>query len=730
LRSTRSNPALNEQIHHTSVKTLLKQEDMRGTPAYGFSQKFRNFKYSSQNILSKKMTALKARLGDSGIGEEIDQEVALTPRQERRRLKYKRTISDSSVMAEVLARSVLHAHNSLTCILEAQDSLQYDDEETAVDQGSVTPNTEEELEPVPNVLEKTVSEPLLSIQDNLLETHSYTGSSSSSESLSSDDDEYTSDSKEINFETVSNIVKNVELLEKSSTVSSTMKNYSKQMSLPTLSFGECQSNVTESKNGNPFVFPTTSENEEIPEDSALESDKSSSPPVEDFPDNYLETLKVPLAKIETDEESNTEDIVNDDDEEVESKSKTIIPRVRMMTSDVRHKGLFKTAMQTILLDKVNIMGTYTPPTSPTSVTTKSSAFSVASPASSSSSIQNSNNVSGRLPRSSTAVSLDCDWERKQDTVLGAPFASVYSIQRQHSIPCISDKFISSRRTPDFGLSDSALNKPETAKPLIVSCKSDQANVGKNKMSFINLLKGGGYSYSDDGNVERFGSNEQLGRKKFTFLRRTSHDPQSNLKKVRSDDLHKKRFSFLQRSKKVEKSESENTGKSFLSSIFHKTGDEKEGKDTLKKHGLLGTALGNVVMETVQDILATSQADKSKKVVEVDKKCPIFPSSSILTGTNNDNVPDVSDEASVPVNTEIDRGTSVSDNNMHASLTPSLRNNSSPVPDHPPEPGHHRAESVGTKMVQSPAKLNSVPCIYRRSSDSDLSITPKGGSKFL
>lgn len=43
-------------------------------------------------------------------------------------------------------------------------------------------------------------------------------------------------------------------------------------------------------------------------------------------------------------------------------------------------------------------------------------------------------------------------------------------------------------------------------------------------------------------------------------------------------------------------------------------------------------------------------------------------------------------------------------------------------------GHHRTDSSGGKIIHSPGRLNAVPCIHRRSSDSDLSITPKGMHK--
>ncbi|XP_018327018.1 C2 domain-containing protein 5 isoform X4 [Agrilus planipennis] len=44
-----------------------------------------------------------------------------------------------------------------------------------------------------------------------------------------------------------------------------------------------------------------------------------------------------------------------------------------------------------------------------------------------------------------------------------------------------------------------------------------------------------------------------------------------------------------------------------------------------------------------------------------------------------------------------------------------------------EQGHQRAESTGSKMAHSPVKFITAPYIHRRSSDSDLSITPKGNS---
>ncbi|KAK9890127.1 hypothetical protein WA026_008936 [Henosepilachna vigintioctopunctata] len=53
-------------------------------------------------------------------------------------------------------------------------------------------------------------------------------------------------------------------------------------------------------------------------------------------------------------------------------------------------------------------------------------------------------------------------------------------------------------------------------------------------------------------------------------------------------------------------------------------------------------------------------------------------------------------------------------------------NPPPLPDSF-QADHHRSESMGTKMSHSPAKLANIASIHRRSSDSDLSVTPKGNS---
>lgn len=677
-------------------------------------------------MLSKKMIALKARLGDTGIEEVTDSDNSAE--RKRKAFKYKRTLSESSVMAELLARSVIHAHNNLTCIIEAQDSIssqsQCDDDED---------ERKEREEDFDNAnLETNVSNQFLSVEEPQSENVSNV-SSSTTESLSSDEESDELKESNVNFETLSNIVKNVEILEQNFNRSEYQKGFSKQMSLPVLPLDEDQDSFfDDSASNNRFIFP---EIKEAPNSEEIQDAKSIEIELED-PDSYSLNRSVsvtaPIAKLDSD----VEDSLTDQEATQQSSqktSKTIIPPVMMGCDIKKPQSLVKTAMQTILLDKVNIMGTYSPPLSPTTPNANS-VFNVASPISSSTSLNPSNgsglNTPKQMPRSSTAISLDA-YGTGHDTVLGAPFVSM---RRQQSHPCISGTARNTVAAVPMCLSDSELHKPQVMDNWFLNKKS-QDNIDKNKLTFLHLLSHGNEAEGDVKKLQRVVSHDYIKKRKFSFLhlsRRKSHDLGTNLKKVKSEDLNKSRFGFLHRSQKLKDeigvSKSQDHHLNIISNIFHhkslKGVEQKKDDAAFKKHGLVGTALGNVLMETVQDILATSNADKKDKEEVVIN--PVAPSPDPLTSTNEG----TNECPLVPVNTEIDGSSSFSDNNnMHAGLTPSLRT-SSPAPDaNTTDVGHHRAESVGTKMVQSPAKLNSVPCIYRRSSDSDLSITPKGEFAF-
>ncbi|KAH1023118.1 hypothetical protein HUJ04_012388 [Dendroctonus ponderosae] len=184
-----SNPNL-YQGHN--IKDLLDQEEKRGKSV--MSRRFKKFKHS-QKSLSKKMIALKAKLNDS-IGEETD---VIQSRNINKRKLFKRTSSDSSAMAEILARSVMRATTSLSCILEDQPHLPNDDDGI------------EKAKPTPNFLDRSESE-----VSGFVETQSDVQSCSSSDSSSYcsyyEYKDYNNANNDV--ETLSNIITNVEKLQR------------------------------------------------------------------------------------------------------------------------------------------------------------------------------------------------------------------------------------------------------------------------------------------------------------------------------------------------------------------------------------------------------------------------------------------------------------------------------------------------------------------------------------
>lgn len=296
--------------------------------------------------------------------------------------------------------------------------------------------------------------------------------------------------------------------------------------------------------------------------------------------------------------------------------------------------------------------------------------------------------------------------------MGAPFISLHNIQCGKSDTSLhlksvtkpnSEEQISKTERPV----PQRCGKSEEFIPRISTETPKEAAVAENKM-LISLKK------LDD--LKRTTSVDHLFRKKFGFLRRKGH----------SDHFDRRRSEGPTVTVEDVKSKSYDRMPDFINSLFHKKPKENPAQFRHNK-GLLGAALQSVAMETVQDILATSHSNEPPKSAK--SRFIPFSSSAVLNTTNpliQASKPDLSSNA--PANTEIDKGSCVSDNKMHASLTPDLRNQpGSPIKEPPRMEtiGHQRTESVGTKMSQSPAKLNSIPCIHRRSSDSDLSITPKG-----
>ncbi|XP_049826381.1 C2 domain-containing protein 5 isoform X2 [Aethina tumida] len=675
LRSTQSNPSLNE---HTPLKTLLKQEDKRGTPGHGISQRFKNLKYSSQSSLSKKMTALKAKLGDTGIGEETEEYLPIDATKKRSMFK-KTHNANNSAMAELLARSVIHAHNSLSCILEVQNSPQHTDSES---------ETLDKLEPLANLLSK--SEPDIISDDNISEQRSY----SSSDSTSSDYDCESNDlNQDINYDeldTISNILSNVELLERDNP----KEKLKKQYSMPALMSRSASVDQAYSRR-NVFAFPADSE-DDLSLNYDAESEYSEIIPCEAdiIEDVNLDTAvdaDPEVADAETDEPKSVfvleeQDDLDDEEPEAEVKEQVVMPSTSKkvtaiippvnLGSTIKPKGLVKTAMQTILLEKVNIIGTYTPPTSPTSRVPPESVKPrmVYSPFT-----NNTNNGHIKMKKSSTAASFS-NYSRKNETVLGVPFTHIVNLKtelkRQQSQPCLSGSLKSSRKPPQPEdvivkarhncFSDSELHKH------IVDAFISQSDK-KRKKFFSLLLKTRSYESSLDK------PDEPKHKRKFSLFH--------HKRKGKSTDEinNKKRFNFIKRNRKTSENENETKEhKNILSKIFSKS--EKN----------------------------VSKADSLKPLPEAPQL-----STPNLTITNP-NLP-----KSELDNTKIEP--SNNNSNVQACLT--LNRNSSPLPEQPQQQSGngYATPEQSAKPGQSPAKLNNMAIIHRRSSDSDLSITPKGNS---
>lgn len=675
-------------------------------------------------MLSKKVVALRAKLGDTAECDVKTQSVSQLV-VERKRSRFRHSNSDSSVMAELLVRSIIRGQNSLDCIMEDSSPPQPGVMETA--------NSSKASPPFENILkQKTASEPFLSIPYSSLDAHS--SNDSCSDSSSSEEDENQSDSAEnsLNFDTVSNIVKNVEIIERKLSLGS--KNIDRHRQ-DQFMFPE-QQLIFEPDSVSEFAGPSTDKDsfgeENVNQESSVDNlkpDSVSECASTDNKDSFEEgnekrkELLPPFAEAESFSIDHSDEEPRRDAEQVKEDlvkpkhdSKLIIPPV-MIGANLKSTGLVRTAMQTILLDKVNIMGTYSPPMSPSSVEHHPKSFNLSLPGSNASSPPSGMEESffshitktfENVKRSPTAVSLS-EMSSEKQSVLGAPFVSLHNIQ--------------------CGKSDTSLHLRSRSKP------SSAEHLSKTEQHVVPERCGKSEEFIPRSSSETPGETA-VEHKALTSLKKVD-----DLKRTTSvDHLFRKKFGFLHRKGHSEnrrrseeptvtvedaKSKSYDRIPDFINSLFHK---KYKHNPTMFRHnkGLLGAALQSVAMETVQDILATSHTQEPQKT-EKSRFIP-FSSSAVLNTTNpiiTASKPDLSCNA--PANTEIDKGPCVSSNKMHASLTPDLRNQAgSPVKEPPRiEMGHHRTESVGAKMSQSPAKLNSIPCIHRRSSDSDLSITPKG-----
>ncbi|KAG5861412.1 C2 domain-containing protein 5, partial [Gonioctena quinquepunctata] len=614
--SSRSSENVSEP---SSMKTLFKQESERGKSGYKLTHKIKKLKNPQNYSLSKKMLVLKSKLSDS-IGEESDDNTSLSGKKKH----FKRSTSDSSFMAEVLARSVIHAHNSLSCILEVRNPS-HDEEESE--------NTLNKLEPLANLLGKTVSEPFIGSDSECC--FSSTDSSSSGSDYDEDDDEdinYKNSDKYL--DTISNIVKDVEMLQ----LKQGRPRLQKQFSLPALGPNRVDSLASLSEN----VYKL----EEFAGGSAFELG---------FQDKSNECLDF----AQSIEDNNNKEQIIENIKNNEEAAKLVekndvsdfhgIGPEAVKGVEIKNKGLIKTAMQAMLLDKVNIMGTYTPPTSPSIKSTSSNV-------SEQTSVQpkdqfNFPQLKGRIPKSASSVSF-ADYVKQKDTVLGVPFTSLFTdeyFKKRQSHPCRLD-VLSSTQT-DLGpfrkkrpncFSDNQLNNP------VVKTMLDES-LQKKKLS------------------QKF--------KIFNLKRNTcSHESSLN--------DQKKLFGFLPRSRKSSESDKKDKG-SIITRIFSIKNKEK------------------LSLSSNISFSSSSQINSSSSQIN-------------LTDTNNS-------PSNLPVNTKIEQGDSYS-NTKHACITPN-RHNMSPQPEQNGSNCQQNAEQQ--RNEQSPAKVHSLH--HRRSSDSDLSITPKGNS---
>ncbi|GJQ66805.1 hypothetical protein Trydic_g18573 [Trypoxylus dichotomus] len=703
--------------HASSLQTLLKQEDMRGTPGSGISQKIRNLKYTGQNILSRKMTALKAKLTDTTI-PSIEVPKNSAGNVKKKRYKFRRTVSDSNSMAELLVRSVIQAHNSLDCIMESQDvNPPVLKKQISLNENSTKENTEE----------RRKSGSFLSLPDDALEEQS-SNPSDVSETSSSEEEESESKDTRIDYDTVSAIVKNIRRLSmlQSNNGPETMS----IQSMDPTEQGEFDSNEENSLKTTPieekgqYQFDTSSlgnnndlklnfsfgdddkftnnqittiseheENEEtessvqgvsIFENNSIiqENDEEDSSSIqwkfEDIPCDYTDkkvlfSLGDDIEESQIPPKAEFEDFeVESSDEEIEAKKqeeniqkskgnnsekKIIIPPV-MIGANIENKSLVKTAMEMLLLDKINLMSTYTPPSSPTVHTEKTF----------------------HLPVVGRSNSVD---QRRDE--------SFY--------PMITETFQTIRRSSTQSLNHHMKGGVGAKATFLRKDSADES--GDIHRSLLSLQD---HNQKKHRTVIGAPMPNSKSSKHDSFLSKT----ESKLKNVFQAPLH------------------------LIRKDSRKRNPPKKADEDKLEHGLLGTALENVLMDTVSEILVTSHVkdketstEKPNKNLEDIEEIPIpeipEPKTSCdLTSSN------CTSRIELPTNIEIAKGNAI--NKMHASFTPFTRTFGSPLPEcSRPDHGHQRTESVGAKISQSPAKIYGVPNIHRRSSDSDLSITPKGNS---
>ncbi|KAF7287724.1 hypothetical protein GWI33_003362 [Rhynchophorus ferrugineus] len=599
LNITLSNPSLNSN-NPNSLKVLLNQEDRRGESV--IHRRFQKFK-DSQKSLSKKMTALKAKINDS-IGEETDEG---SPVNTCERRPYQRSASDSSAMAEILARSVMQATSSLSSILEDQTFSQEDD-------------TTHTLEPIMALLDKVELD--TSAADD---TQSYISSDSSSSG--SDYEEYERSNREL--DTISNIINNIEQIQRTLVGGNLYKQYSLP-SIPTRGFSfssldnldnsQSLTNVEELTTTSDSNKPVKKIEKPLEELQSVKLVKEGQQIIEKYNQNISKTdtevLNIPEGKDNSLSTGTRVDIIEETNINNENTPSTEIPFINLSTEidniqviapvsienvHIEPKKMVKTAMQTMLLEKFNILGTYTPPTSPNieSCTDNKGKF----------------NFDEHI--GSKFNSNVCKKSQKQrDTVLGMPFTSLSSLKSM--CDC------SIQKEGLCYMSDNHLNKP--------------------------------------------------------------------IETLQEKSLRKKRFKFLHGKNEQVKNDKE-SHTTFLSKMFHLRHENK--------------LIKNVETQTPNELLSSTD------FVNIQTQAPLQTDIVQKSPSNIDNLGDNSALSKTKI----------------ACIT-SNRHHNLPAQDKH-DPNSEKKDEISPDVVKvpshSPLKSNNMISLHRRSSDSDLSITPKGNS---
>lgn len=321
-----SNPNLCDK---SNIKILLSQEESRGLSA--MTKRFQKFKHS-QKSLSKKMNALKAKLNDSI--EESDE----GQRSIDRRKIFKRTSSDSSAMAEILARSVMKATTSLSCILE--------------DPHDTKDDTRDVLLPVEQLIIQAESEEVVS------DALSYSSSDNDTSSSDSDYDYRDFSSRNNDIETISSIISNVEKLQRSLSNNKLHKQYSLP-AIPTRGFSlNSLDSLTElDDSGETINFNMPLDKKVLEEETANKTNHKpllSRPKLErhneiDVPDSLIES------------ENNTETRKLEKVETPVGDGKWKFPSNFSLKSQTHptHPSILNTALKTMLFERANLLGTPT-----------------------------------------------------------------------------------------------------------------------------------------------------------------------------------------------------------------------------------------------------------------------------------------------------------------------------------------------------------------------------------